>query len=107
MGVSSSRLFWIALSVSISSYLQLAAFTQSSPAHHEAATLPAIPVLHRDISGGNILILPRVSKDSNVIEWSGLLTDWEMSKPIDDQSTPSRMSKGRRMVRCRLSNISH
>lgn len=42
-------------------------------------------MLHRDISGGNILILPRVIKGDNggEIKWSGLLTDWEMSKPTD------------------------
>ena len=38
-------------------------------------------MLHRDISGGNILILPKVT--GRTIKWTGLLTDWEMSKPTD------------------------
>ncbi len=42
-------------------------------------------MLHRDVSGGNILILPIVMKDARgaEIKWTGLLTDWEMSKPKD------------------------
>ena len=42
--------------------------------------------MHRDISGGNILIYPRLVYDEaqgcTVVEWRGLLTDWEMSKSI-------------------------
>ncbi|EJF59451.1 hypothetical protein DICSQDRAFT_24536, partial [Dichomitus squalens LYAD-421 SS1] len=43
-------------------------------------------ILHRDISGGNILILPCLHEEpgGSYIEWSGLLTDWEMSKPLPD-----------------------
>ncbi|KAM5541530.1 hypothetical protein V8D89_004720 [Ganoderma adspersum] len=54
-------------------------------AHYHAYTRPKIPVLHRDISGGNILILPKVIKGTNgkTIKWTGLLSDWEMSKPTD------------------------
>ncbi|RPD53593.1 hypothetical protein L226DRAFT_561064 [Lentinus tigrinus ALCF2SS1-7] len=58
-------------------------------AHHKAATDAENPILHRDVSGGNILIYPKVFHDeaSNVwsVQWSGLLADWEMSKPITDK----------------------
>ncbi|RPD52553.1 hypothetical protein L226DRAFT_496191 [Lentinus tigrinus ALCF2SS1-7] len=58
-------------------------------AHHKAATDTESPILHRDVSGGNILIYPEVLHDeaSNVwsVQWSGLLADWEMSKPIADK----------------------
>ncbi|EJF59486.1 hypothetical protein DICSQDRAFT_21808, partial [Dichomitus squalens LYAD-421 SS1] len=48
-------------------------------------------LLHRDISGGNILILPKVSKEEDgtrALKWTGILVDWEMSKPL--QNTASR-----------------
>ncbi len=54
-------------------------------AHHSAATIPEKPRLHCDVSGGNVLIYPRIFKDTNGIsylKWTGLLADWEMSKPI-------------------------
>ena len=50
-----------------------------------AATKPKIPVLHRDISGGNMLILPQLVKDEDGqrrVAWVGILCDWEMAKPI-------------------------
>ncbi|EJF59450.1 hypothetical protein DICSQDRAFT_181956 [Dichomitus squalens LYAD-421 SS1] len=58
-------------------------------AHRQAATLPSNPVLHGDVSGGNILILPRISQkaDGAFIEWTGLLNDWEMSIPINSKTT--------------------
>ncbi|KAI0364874.1 hypothetical protein BV20DRAFT_982916 [Pilatotrama ljubarskyi] len=46
-------------------------------------------LLHRDVSGGNVLILPRLTRDSRSgktwLKWRGLLADWEMSKPIHDK----------------------
>ncbi|KAI0330461.1 hypothetical protein GY45DRAFT_1277729 [Cubamyces sp. BRFM 1775] len=53
-------------------------------AHKQAAQAG---ILHRDISGGNILIYPRIVKDPqnpnrNIVMMSGLLTDWELSKDI-------------------------
>ena len=47
--------------------------------------MPKVPILHRDVSGGNILIIPSIIKDDQgaEIKWTGLLTDWEMSKPRD------------------------
>ncbi|TBU51852.1 hypothetical protein BD310DRAFT_1001106 [Dichomitus squalens] len=60
-------------------------------AHSKAATNPKTKLLHRDISGGNILILPKVSKEEDgtrALKWTGILVDWEMSKPL--QNTASR-----------------
>ncbi|CDO70148.1 hypothetical protein BN946_scf184315.g2 [Trametes cinnabarina] len=49
-------------------------------------------IMHRDISGGNILILPRnVIHPKNgklVMKWKGLLVDWELSKPTGKASLP-------------------
>ncbi|KAI0631755.1 hypothetical protein C8Q77DRAFT_1177749 [Trametes polyzona] len=43
-------------------------------------------IMHRDISGGNILIYPRIMLlegcDTTRVLWRGLLADWELSKPI-------------------------
>ncbi|KAI0327888.1 hypothetical protein GY45DRAFT_1079989 [Cubamyces sp. BRFM 1775] len=45
-------------------------------------------LLHRDISTGNILILPRIVEKNGKkkVSWHGLLTDWELAKyvPKDD-----------------------
>ncbi|KAI1784511.1 hypothetical protein LXA43DRAFT_210652 [Ganoderma leucocontextum] len=52
--------------------------------HYEAATKPKRPLLHRDISSGNILIYPRVivtTAGGAELQWRGILVDWEMSKP--------------------------
>ena len=58
-------------------------------AHHDAAVKSKI--IHRDISSGNILILPTFEErdDGNggtkfVVSWRGILADWELSKPISD-----------------------
>ena len=76
-------------------------------AHHEAATNGKTRILHCDISGGNILIYPKVrsrkcGKERSLV-WTGILSDWEMSKSIDDPNTSSCMSRGGRMVRSRRS----
>ena len=55
-------------------------------AHRDAVT--KANVVHRDVSGGNILILPKVTYDENdgspSVTWKGLLADWELSKPIHE-----------------------
>ncbi|KAI0324667.1 hypothetical protein GY45DRAFT_1438912 [Cubamyces sp. BRFM 1775] len=54
---------------------------------HQAAAMAPVSRLHRDISGGNIMILPKVQ--SCGVVWTGLLCDWEMSKKISQElSTP-------------------
>ncbi|KAJ8468888.1 hypothetical protein ONZ51_g9357 [Trametes cubensis] len=50
-------------------------------------------ILHRDISGGNILIYPQVvedlrSPDRRIVKLRGLLTDWELSKDIKVKGRP-------------------
>ncbi|KAI0364858.1 hypothetical protein BV20DRAFT_955364 [Pilatotrama ljubarskyi] len=42
-------------------------------------------LLHRDISAGNVLILPRLGRSATgkeVVVWRGLLTDWELAKSV-------------------------
>ena len=56
-------------------------------AHEHAATNSklAVRVLHRDVSDKNIVIYPRISlspEGERSLIWGGLLTDWEISKPI-------------------------
>ncbi|KAI0354479.1 hypothetical protein OH77DRAFT_1548724 [Trametes cingulata] len=44
-------------------------------------------LLHRDISAGNVLILPRLVKDESgveIVEWYGILTDWELAKRVPE-----------------------
>ena len=69
-------------------------------AHYQAATNPQTRLLHRDISGGNILIYPKIKRDGTkcAIVWTGLLVDWELSKPVDDDQAPSKASQAERMV---------
>ena len=42
--------------------------------------------MHRDISSGNILIIPRFIQEAEDdyprLQWRGMLCDWELSKPI-------------------------
>ena len=71
-------------------------------AHHQAATSPQTQLLHRDISGGNILIYPKVICDKNgrhaSLVWSGILSDWELSKPVGTQEATTRATQAERMV---------
>ncbi|EIW53024.1 uncharacterized protein TRAVEDRAFT_75206 [Trametes versicolor FP-101664 SS1] len=59
-------------------------------AHRDAMRIAKI--VHRDVSGGNMLILPRTfyhpASKRKVIQWLGVLADWELSKPVDDKSPP-------------------
>ncbi|KAI9058411.1 hypothetical protein FKP32DRAFT_1273175 [Trametes sanguinea] len=50
-------------------------------------------IVHRDISGGNILILPKPHVEPNgqiYIRWRGILLDWELSKPNPKEGEKSR-----------------
>ena len=44
-------------------------------------------IIHRDVSGGNIIILPKrvyiQPWGRYWIKWLGLLVDWELSKPVE------------------------
>ena len=52
-------------------------------------------IIHGDVSMGNVLILPTlVQKDEQlVVEWRGILADWELSKsiPKDGQVPRARL----------------
>ncbi|KAI0740066.1 hypothetical protein C8Q76DRAFT_665743 [Earliella scabrosa] len=52
-------------------------------AHREATQKTQI--LHRDVSGGNIMILPIMEErdDGFYVKLVGMLTDWELSKPLN------------------------
>ncbi|KAL7279891.1 hypothetical protein ACG7TL_006300 [Trametes sanguinea] len=60
---------------------------------HKQAVVKA-NIMHRDISGGNILILPKFvyvqGKGSAYVKWTGLLADWELSKPLKGQASLPR-----------------
>ncbi len=76
--------------------MSLSRFGNSSfihAAHYQA--YDKLSLLHRDVSGGNVLIYPRISKMQDGryrIVFTGLLADWEMAKSIDvtDPRQPER-----------------
>ncbi|KAI0738004.1 hypothetical protein C8Q80DRAFT_291326 [Daedaleopsis nitida] len=56
-------------------------------AHAGAATLEGSPLLHGDISEGNCMIHPIFKKTSpgrHVVQWEGMLIDWELNTPLPD-----------------------
>ena len=67
-------------------------------------------VLHRDISGGNLLIYPTVQsavdpeskEEIRSLQWVGILTDWELSKGVD---APSGARQPERTVCCPISPL--
>ncbi|TBU26886.1 hypothetical protein BD311DRAFT_666546 [Dichomitus squalens] len=65
--------------------------------HQQAATHPGVRLLHCDVSSGNILIYPRLRKTTNglALVWSGVLSDWELSRRIDEQMPPQATLKDR------------
>ena len=70
-------------------------------AHHQACTNPKTLRLHRDISDDNMLIYPRIRTEDGKglsIVWTGLLIDWELSKPRDSTDVPMSVA-GVRLVR--------
>ncbi|EJF59457.1 hypothetical protein DICSQDRAFT_108854, partial [Dichomitus squalens LYAD-421 SS1] len=71
---------------------QLIAVVYDCLPHHQAATNSETRILHCDISGGNILIYPKIVRVPEgqipTVVWTGVLTDWELSRPLD-----SRMSR--------------
>ena len=69
-------------------------YSQSSISAHYNAW-EHLSILHRDISGGNVLIYPRVVELEDggfKIEFAGILADWEMAKDpsITDPRQPER-----------------
>ncbi|OJT07269.1 hypothetical protein TRAPUB_1866 [Trametes pubescens] len=49
-------------------------------------------LLHRDISCGNVLILPRhvMVNGKETVEWRGVLTDWELAKTVPKDGTDDK-----------------
>ncbi|KAI0628833.1 hypothetical protein C8Q77DRAFT_1145639 [Trametes polyzona] len=46
-----------------------------------------LSLLHRDVSAGNVLILPKLHKlkgGALKVSWHGILTDWELAKVVPD-----------------------
>lgn len=61
-------------------------------------------LLHRDISAGNVLILPRLVKDhqgKETVQWFGLLTDWELAKAYLKNRSDEKARQPERTVRHR------
>ncbi|OBZ74250.1 hypothetical protein A0H81_06298 [Grifola frondosa] len=57
-------------------------------AHEDAVMLAR--VMHRDVSAGNMLMYPvevEIERDITQYVWTGLLNDWELSKPIAKPGT--------------------
>ncbi|EJF56419.1 hypothetical protein DICSQDRAFT_183836 [Dichomitus squalens LYAD-421 SS1] len=86
-------------------------------AHSGAATSKRLKVriLHRDISDKNIVIYPKITLSSQGVRslvWGGLLTDWEISKPILEPNIqpkarqPERTGRWQFMSAYLLMNIS-
>lgn len=54
--------------------------------------------MHRDVSGGNIVILPKIvsqSDKSRVVMWSGMLIDWELARAVPVPGAPRIMARQR------------
>ncbi|PIL32482.1 hypothetical protein GSI_05185 [Ganoderma sinense ZZ0214-1] len=51
--------------------------------------------------GGNIMILPKIKRDKNgnnpMVVWTGVLSDWELSRPVDAQDAASKQTQTDRM----------
>ena len=58
-------------------------------------------MLHRDISGGNLLILPQIIElqGRRYVSWKGLLCDWEMAKPVVSARTSRGLDRPRQPER--------
>ena len=57
-------------------------------------------LLHRDISTGNILILPRIVENNGkkIVLWHGLLTDWELAKYVPKDNSLEHARQPERTV---------
>ncbi|KAI0641638.1 hypothetical protein C8Q79DRAFT_1014076 [Trametes meyenii] len=66
---------------------QLIRFTYECITAHSVA-YSRYKIMHRDVSAGNVLILPRLvpgPKRGNIVRWYGFLTDWELAKPVAER----------------------
>ena len=62
--------------------------------------------LHRDVSAGNILILPMIGPTTKsggfLVLWSGVLSDWELAKKIPEKDEKLKARQPHRTVRVSL-----
>ncbi|TBU40239.1 hypothetical protein BD309DRAFT_927514 [Dichomitus squalens] len=69
--------------------------------HDCAATHPETRLLHCDVSGGNILIYPKILRvlggQIPTVVWTGVLTDWELSISSDSCEMASKTTLANRM----------
>ncbi|OJT13253.1 hypothetical protein TRAPUB_10188 [Trametes pubescens] len=67
-------------------------------------------LLHRDISTGNLLILPQVVKmsdGSKLVGWRGLLTDWELAKYVPKDNSKQRARQPERTGTWQFMSVSY
>lgn len=57
-------------------------------------------LLHRDISSGNLLILPKhvMVDGEETVEWQGVLTDWELAKTVPKNGADDKARQPERTV---------
>ena len=69
-------------------------------AHQQAVN--RCKTIHRDISSGNILILPVFVQETGEmslrIKWRGILTDWELCKPVAESLGEEKARQPERTV---------
>ncbi|KAI0773119.1 hypothetical protein BD413DRAFT_711252 [Trametes elegans] len=58
-------------------------------------------MLHRDISAGNMMILPRIEDQDGrkCVTWRGVLIDWELAKYVPKDDSAQRAPQPERTVR--------
>ncbi|OSD02238.1 hypothetical protein PYCCODRAFT_1425371 [Trametes coccinea BRFM310] len=63
-----------------------------------AAAYETLRLLHRDISAGNVIILPALSTEVNedgqrTVTWTGILTDWELAKFVPEPDASGKWTE--------------
>ncbi|KAI1788236.1 hypothetical protein LXA43DRAFT_649327 [Ganoderma leucocontextum] len=69
--------------------------------HCRVVTDPQTRLLHCDVSSGNIMIYPKIKHSgaggSASLVWTGILSDWELSKSVDAEQAPSSATQAHRL----------
>ncbi|KAJ2968006.1 hypothetical protein NUW54_g13341 [Trametes sanguinea] len=63
-----------------------------------SAAYEKLRLLHRDISAGNVIILPALSsevdeKGKKTVTWVGILTDWELAKVVPEPDMSGKLKE--------------
>ncbi|TBU40879.1 hypothetical protein BD309DRAFT_899117, partial [Dichomitus squalens] len=79
-------------------------------AHFDAASHKKlrVRVLHRDVSDQNIIIYPKITRSSEGVRslvWGGLLTDWEISKPVIERNIQPKARQPQRSGRWQFMSV--